>query len=82
MTDSLQPARAEESIAPQSQEDVRNQAPSPLTFPVVGIGASAGGVSALLRFFGHMPATTGMAFVVILHLSPKHESNVDRSCAA
>lgn len=52
--------------------------PSNLNFPVVGLGASAGGIESLLRFFGSMPADCGMAFVVILHLSPKHESNVDK----
>jgi len=56
-----------------------NQAPglparSGLNFPVVGIGASAGGLPALLRLFSAMPAEHGMAFVVILHLSPEHES--------
>jgi two-component system CheB/CheR fusion protein len=50
---------------------------SSLDFPVVGIGASAGGMQALQRFFEHMPNDNGMAFVVILHLSPSHESNVD-----
>ncbi len=50
--------------------------PSELAFPVVGIGASAGGLAALLRFFEQTPAAPGMAFVVILHLSPKHASNV------
>ena len=49
---------------------------SALNFPVVGIGASAGGLPALLRFFEHMPAGNGMAFVIILHLSPEHESNI------
>ncbi|RZI45007.1 PAS domain S-box protein [Herbaspirillum sp. HC18] len=48
-----------------------------LDFPVVGIGASAGGLQALLRFFENLPAHNGMAFVVILHLSPKYESNAD-----
>ncbi|MDB5742627.1 MAG: signal transduction histidine kinase with CheB and CheR [Polaromonas sp.] len=48
---------------------------SPLNFPVVGMGASAGGLGALLRFFEQMPASNGMAFVVILHLSPNHESS-------
>jgi two-component system CheB/CheR fusion protein len=46
-----------------------------LSFPVVGIGASAGGLAALLRLFENMPAKNGMAFVVILHLSPRHESS-------
>ncbi|UUX95051.1 CheR family methyltransferase [Aquabacterium sp. J223] len=43
-------------------------------FPVVGLGASAGGVQALTRFFQHMPVDSGMAFVVVLHLSPHHAS--------
>ncbi len=47
-----------------------------LTFPVVGLGASAGGLHALQRFFEQMPAGCGMAFVVVVHLSPRHESNV------
>jgi two-component system CheB/CheR fusion protein len=51
--------------------------PSTITFPVVGIGASAGGLPALLQFFENMPQHTGMAFVVILHLSPKHKSSAD-----
>jgi two-component system, chemotaxis family, CheB/CheR fusion protein len=45
-------------------------------FLVVGIGASAGGVKALQEFFSLMPPNSGMAFVVILHLSPVHESNL------
>jgi two-component system CheB/CheR fusion protein len=49
-----------------------------LPFPVVGIGASAGGLNALLRLFENMPATSGMAFVVILHLSPKYDSSADQ----
>ena len=51
--------------------------PRPLDFPVVGIGASAGGIQALLRFFEQMPQDAGMAFVIVLHLSPKHESRAD-----
>ncbi|MEI6092000.1 MAG: chemotaxis protein CheB [bacterium] len=41
-------------------------------FPIVGIGASAGGLEALEQFFENMPKDTGMAFVVIQHLDPKH----------
>ncbi len=50
---------------------------SGLEFPIVGIGASAGGLLALRKFFELTPTNTGMAFVVILHLSPKHESTAD-----
>jgi two-component system, chemotaxis family, CheB/CheR fusion protein len=60
---------------PLDPEELGELAPSSINFPVVGIGASAGGLSALMRFFEHMPAGNGMAYVVILHLSPKHESN-------
>lgn len=41
---------------------------------VVGIGASAGGLEALRTFFRAMPSPCGMAFVVITHLAPDHES--------
>jgi two-component system CheB/CheR fusion protein len=42
-------------------------------FPIVGIGASAGGLEALEQFFTNMPANSGMAFVVIQHLDPNHK---------
>ncbi len=42
--------------------------------PIVGIGASAGGVEALEQFFKSMPADNGMAFVVVTHLPPNRES--------
>jgi two-component system CheB/CheR fusion protein len=58
-------------------EDVPASTSSHLNFPVVGIGASAGGIGALLRLFEHTPQQTGMAFVVILPLSPKHDSSID-----
>src|SRR5512140_1431359 len=41
---------------------------------IVGIGASAGGLKALRSFFEALPESTGMAFVVITHLHPEHES--------
>jgi chemotaxis response regulator CheB len=43
-----------------------------LSFPIVGIGASAGGLEALEQFFGNVPKNCGMAFVVIQHLDPTH----------
>jgi len=46
------------------------------TLPVVGLGASAGGIAALQAFFGRMPADSGMAFVVIMHLDPTHVSHL------
>src|SRR5688572_12527352 len=44
--------------------------------PMVGLGGSAGGIAALQEFFKAMPADSGMAFVVIMHLSPTHESTL------
>src|SRR5690242_16926655 len=52
------------------------EAESQGNFLVVGIGASAGGVQALRDFFAQVPAQTGMAYVVILHLSPDHDSQL------
>jgi two-component system CheB/CheR fusion protein len=43
-------------------------------FPIVGIGASAGGLEAFEAFFHACPADTGMAFVLVPHLDPGHES--------
>ncbi len=45
-------------------------------FPVVGIGASAGGMDALSQLFSTIPGDTGMAFLVVLHLAPDHESRL------
>ncbi|MFH0341210.1 MAG: chemotaxis protein CheB [Chromatiales bacterium] len=45
-------------------------------FSIVGIGASAGGLEALTQFLTHLPAETGMAFVIIQHLDPRHESRL------
>src|SRR5688572_26098052 len=41
---------------------------------VIGLGASAGGLAALRAFFAEVPANTALTFVVIVHLSPEHES--------
>jgi hypothetical protein len=43
-------------------------------FPIIGIGASAGGIDAFHSFFDHMPADFGMAFVMILHLPAARKS--------
>ena len=43
-------------------------------FLIVAIGASAGGLEALEHFFKHMPSDAGMAFAVVQHLAPDHES--------
>ncbi|MCE9557034.1 MAG: PAS domain S-box protein [Planctomycetes bacterium] len=52
-----------------------------LGFAVVGLGASAGGLEAAQGFFTAMPADSGMAFVLIQHLDPTHESLTDELLA-
>jgi len=54
----------------------RQESQSPrdeLPLPVVGIGASAGGLEALQQFLGHVPEKSGMAFVIVQHLDPTHK---------
>src|SRR5438045_4686415 len=43
---------------------------------VIGIGASAGGIAPLQQFFGDMKPDSGLAFVVVMHLSPEFESQL------
>jgi two-component system, chemotaxis family, CheB/CheR fusion protein len=50
-------------------------------FPIVAIGASAGGLESLERLFSHLPTDTGMAFVVLQHLSPDFKSLMDELLA-
>ncbi|HVL58065.1 MAG TPA: chemotaxis protein CheB [Burkholderiaceae bacterium] len=57
-------------------EQPEDAAPPPAEFGVVGIGASAGGIAALKTFFDSVPHDSGMAYVVILHLSPDHDSQL------
>ena len=50
--------------------------PRGLPFPIVGIGASAGGLEALTQLFRALPVDIGMAYVVIQHLDPDHKSQL------
>ena len=59
-----------DKAARASSSAIRRRPPS----LVVGIGASAGGLAAFRSFFDHMPADTGMAFVLVQHLDPDHKS--------
>ena len=53
---------------------LRNNRPAP--FPIVGIGASAGGLEAFSELLRHLPLKTGMGFVLVQHLDPKHSSEL------
>lgn len=44
--------------------------PANVSFPIIGIGTSAGGLEALELFLGHVPRNSGLAFVIIQHLDP------------
>src|SRR5471030_1326822 len=60
----------------QEPEEGLSPEPAEAGFPIVGIGASAGGLAAFEAFFSGMPADTdpGMAFVLVQHLAPDHKS--------
>lgn len=57
-----------------SDQEIKVEEVSPETFPVVGVGASAGGLIAFKEFLSAVPADSNMAYVLVQHLSPKHES--------
>jgi two-component system CheB/CheR fusion protein len=61
--------------APRARPATRPQrSDAPGTFPIVGIGASAGGLEAFSALLARLPADTGMGFVLVQHLDPDHES--------
>ena len=60
----------------KSQSQQVSPPETPLMYPIVGIGASAGGLEALQLFLSHVPKECGMAFVIVQHLSPDHTGNL------
>ncbi len=68
---SAQPAPADRKAA---EHPPAAGLPKRTAFPVVGLGASAGGLEALQEFFTHLPADTGCAFVVVTHMHREHTS--------
>jgi hypothetical protein len=63
-----QPAKTVLKDAPSPQADDSRRVDA--AFPIVGIGASAGGLEALDHFLRHVPEGNGMAFVIVQHLDP------------
>src|SRR5262249_12962557 len=66
---------------PYSAPEPVAESPIPSTaesgrFPIVGIGASAGGLAALKEFFAQVPRDSGLAFVVVVHLAPEYKSHL------
>ncbi len=73
-----------EPAAPSTEDSAgRPQEAETVALPhfVVGIGASAGGLEAIEHFFDHVPADSGIAFVVVQHLSPDFKSLMDELLA-
>jgi len=72
------PPASPEPSQPVVVDDKLNEAESesPLPFPIVGIGASAGRVEAYIELFGSLTPDTGMAFLVITHLLADHKSHL------
>ena len=66
-----------EMVSPRTNVAFGSQTPS----HVVGIGASAGGLEAIERFFDNLPKETGLAFVIVQHLSPDFKSMMDELLA-
>ncbi|WP_166262182.1 EAL domain-containing protein [Marinobacter salicampi] len=63
------PKRTDDDLSQETEQ-------SPVRIPIVGIGASAGGLEALQEFFRACPGDSGLAFVVVMHLSPKDDSSL------
>src|SRR4029434_6453982 len=62
------------SSRPMSARQTQEPGDAPNHFPVVGIGASAGGLEAFTELLKNLPLDTGMGFVLVQHLDPHHES--------
>src|SRR5688572_16517910 len=64
------------SRAPRRKKSIRvpvTKRAAGAAFPIVGIGASAGGLEALEQFLRNVPAASGLAFVIVQHLDPTHQ---------
>jgi len=56
-----------------TKKSAASVAPAATTLPVVGIGASAGGLDPICEFLANLPPDTGFAFIVVQHLDPIHK---------
>ena len=68
------PKKKSRKANPSEPMDIERLARTDAPFPIVGIAASAGGLEAFTDLISHLPTNTGMAFVLIQHLSPDYES--------
>jgi two-component system CheB/CheR fusion protein len=72
--ESAEEFRPEPDAGEKDKTGIDESVDGKMKFPIVGIGASAGGLEALEDFFENLPEQSGMAFVVITHTDPKHTS--------
>ena len=72
MTRQTKAGRKKQGLAGGPAQEMEHRQES-MAFPIVGIGASAGGLEALEQFLEAMPQGSGMAFVIIQHLDPTHK---------
>ena len=70
----LQGATSSDSGGAESESDAAGLPRSGANFPIVGIGASAGGLEAFTELLSRLALDTGMGFVLVQHLDPVHES--------
>ena len=70
MSKNIPTTTAEDSAKAGDLPSVKERRLESCNFHVVGVGASAGGLEAIEKFFGDMPSDTGAAYVVVQHLSP------------
>lgn len=72
----LRLSKADSSQVAANEEAARKIPPDkrPKPFPIVGFGASAGGLKAFITILEHLDSDLGMAYVLIMHLSPNHKS--------
>lgn len=73
------PALAPDFVEQDHPDEMDNIVPTHgyQMLPMVGLGGSAGSITALQQFFKTVPPEPGMAFVVIIHLAPEHSSTLD-----
>ena len=75
----MQPTEIEgqpDVVGQHSKGPVTDERDGHSPFPIVGVGASAGGLEAFNILLAALPADTGMAFVLVQHLDPHHESKL------
>jgi two-component system CheB/CheR fusion protein len=66
---------------PSKSRNSRSATAATTLFPIVGVGASAGGLEAFTELLKHLPSDTGMGFVLVQHLDPQHESTLPQLLA-